>query len=60
MSNEMLLTAAAWTVVQVIRAMPAVIWSLRCRPGSRAYRCPPVYPSLRAQTAKPSSGAADV
>jgi hypothetical protein len=47
MSDEMLLSAVAWTFVQVIRATPSIIWSIRCRAGSRTYTCPPLFPAIR-------------
>ncbi len=56
MSDEMLLTALAWSVVQVVRALPALVWSLRCQPSSDAYRCPPVFPARRRCSVEPGSG----
>ena len=45
MGSELLLSASAWLLVHVVRALPALIWSIRCRPSSRAYRCPPLFAS---------------
>jgi hypothetical protein len=45
MQDEMLLSAAALSLVQIVRVMPAIVWSLRCRPSSKSYLCPPTFPS---------------
>ncbi len=39
---ELMLPALAWAIVQICRALPAIIWSLRCRSTSKVYRCPPL------------------
>ena len=58
MSDEMLLTALAWSIVQVVRAMPALVWSIRCRSSSNAYRCPPVFPTLLKRRRESDAGSA--
>ncbi len=56
MNNDLLVAGMAWSFVQIVRAMPALIWSIRCRPSSNAYRCPPVFPAQRNDRRKTTGG----
>jgi hypothetical protein len=47
MTSELIFGSLAYAVVQIIRALPGVIWAIRCRSSSSSYRCPPLFPSGR-------------
>jgi hypothetical protein len=53
--DKMIVLGFAWSLVQIIRVMPALVWSLRCPPTSSSYRCPPIFPRLGTyKTEKPA------
>jgi hypothetical protein len=45
MTSELIFGSLAYALVQIIRALPGIIWAIRCRSSSSAYRCPPLFPS---------------
>jgi hypothetical protein len=54
-ADEMIVLCLAWSIVQIVRAVPSVVWSFRCRPTSSTYRCPPIFPRPeRSEPAKPT------
>lgn len=38
--TELWIIAAAWIGAELVRSLPAIIWSWRCPPHSPRYRCP--------------------
>jgi hypothetical protein len=53
--DKMIVLGLAWSLVQIVRTIPALVWSLRCRPTSSGYRCPPIFPSVgAAKSEKPA------
>jgi hypothetical protein len=44
--DKVLLLGITWSFVQIVRAIPALVWSFRCCPTSAGYRCPPIFPRL--------------
>lgn len=62
--DKLFLLGLLWSMVQIIRTVPALVWSIRCRSTSPVYQCPPIFPNVgRMQTLRwlpnPSKGPAE-
>jgi hypothetical protein len=53
--DKVLLLGLAWSFVQIVRAIPALVWSIRCRSTSEGYRCPPIFPWVAEGKKKPTA-----